>query len=64
LAIDASIKGGAERAHRRRAAGAGAARHPALGEAWFETARNFVLYANEGGLYDELLAHLRKLGLA
>lgn len=31
---------------------------------WFETARNYVLYANEGGLYDELLGHLKKMGLA
>jgi SpoVK/Ycf46/Vps4 family AAA+-type ATPase len=28
-------------------------------EAWFETARNYALYANEGGAYDELLAYLR-----
>ena len=27
-------------------------------EAWFETARNFALYANDGGIYDELLAYL------
>ena len=29
-------------------------------EAWFETARNYALYANEGGAYDELLDYLRK----
>lgn len=28
-------------------------------EAWFETARNYALYANEGGVYDELLDYLR-----
>ena len=27
--------------------------------AWFETARNFVLFANEGGLYDDLQAYMR-----
>ena len=27
--------------------------------AWFETARNFVLFANDGGLYDELQAYMR-----
>lgn len=27
--------------------------------AWFDTARNFALFANEGGLYDELLAYLK-----
>src|SRR2546430_7642014 len=27
--------------------------------AWFETARNFVLFANEGGLYDDLMAYMR-----
>jgi SpoVK/Ycf46/Vps4 family AAA+-type ATPase len=26
---------------------------------WFETARNFAMYANEGGMYDELLAYMR-----
>ena len=28
--------------------------------AWFETARNVALFANEGGLYDDLLAHLKR----
>ena len=32
--------------------------------AWFEVARNHAVYANEGGAYDELLAHLRRIGLA
>lgn len=27
---------------------------------WFETARNFALFANEGGAYDELADYLRK----
>ena len=27
---------------------------------WFETARNFALFANEGGTYDELAAYLKK----
>jgi SpoVK/Ycf46/Vps4 family AAA+-type ATPase len=27
--------------------------------AWFETARNFVLFANEGGLYDDLMTYMR-----
>ena len=31
--------------------------------AWFETARNYVLYANEGGEYDELASHLKRLKL-
>jgi SpoVK/Ycf46/Vps4 family AAA+-type ATPase len=31
---------------------------------WFEVARNFVLFANESGIYDDLLAHLRKLRMA
>ncbi len=31
---------------------------------WFEVARNHAVYANEGGAYDELLAHLRSIGLA
>jgi SpoVK/Ycf46/Vps4 family AAA+-type ATPase len=31
---------------------------------WFETARNYAVYANEGGTYDDLLEHLRAEGLA
>ncbi|MCW3060851.1 MAG: Cell division protein FtsH [Capsulimonas sp.] len=26
---------------------------------WFDTAKNYALFANEGGVYDELLEHLR-----
>jgi SpoVK/Ycf46/Vps4 family AAA+-type ATPase len=32
---------------------------PSLG-AWFDTARNVALFANEGGMYDDLAAYLRK----
>ncbi len=32
--------------------------------AWFETARNHAIYANEGGTYDDLLEHLKKMKLA
>ncbi len=28
-------------------------------DAWFESARNYALYANEGGVFDDLLAYLR-----
>jgi SpoVK/Ycf46/Vps4 family AAA+-type ATPase len=31
--------------------------------AWFETARNYVLYANEAGEYDELAAYLKRMKL-
>jgi SpoVK/Ycf46/Vps4 family AAA+-type ATPase len=27
---------------------------------WFDTARNFVLFANEAGLYDDLLSYMRE----
>jgi AAA+ superfamily predicted ATPase len=27
---------------------------------WFETARNFVLFANEAGIYDDLLSYMRE----
>lgn len=63
LAIDASIKGGADRAIDDALLARALRDTRASSRPWFETARNFVLYANEGGLYDELLAHLRKLGL-
>lgn len=29
-------------------------------EPWLETARNFAVYSNESGAYDELLAYLKK----
>jgi SpoVK/Ycf46/Vps4 family AAA+-type ATPase len=32
--------------------------------AWFQSARNYALFANEGGAYDELLAYIRKHKLA
>ena len=32
---------------------------PSLG-AWFDTARNVALFANENGSYDDLAAYLRK----
>ena len=28
---------------------------------WFSTARNYALYANQGGLYDDILAYLNLL---
>ncbi len=30
---------------------------------WFEMAKNYALFANDGGVYDDLLAHLRKLNM-
>jgi len=26
---------------------------------WFSTARNYALYSNQGGLYDDILKHLK-----
>jgi transitional endoplasmic reticulum ATPase len=31
---------------------------------WLETARNYAIYANEGGSYDELLSYLKTQGMA
>jgi SpoVK/Ycf46/Vps4 family AAA+-type ATPase len=31
---------------------------------WLETARNYAIYANEGGAYDDLLAYLKTRGMA
>jgi SpoVK/Ycf46/Vps4 family AAA+-type ATPase len=31
---------------------------------WLETARNYAVYANEGGSYDDLLAYLKARGIA
>ena len=27
---------------------------------WFEVAKNYAMFANEGGTYDELLAYMRR----
>ena len=32
--------------------------------AWLETARNYAIYSNEGGMLDDLLAYLKKVGIA
>lgn len=32
--------------------------------AWLESARNYAIYANEGGMLDDLLAYLKKAGMA
>lgn len=37
---------------------AAAARHRPTTREWFATAKNHALYANEGGMYDDILAHL------
>ena len=34
-------------------------RHKASTQEWFMTAKNFALYANETGLYDDILVHLK-----
>lgn len=36
-----------------------AKRHKPSVRDWFETARNYALYANQSGLYDDVLAHLK-----
>ncbi len=36
-----------------------ARRHKSTVRDWFETARNYALYANQSGLYDDILAHLK-----
>jgi SpoVK/Ycf46/Vps4 family AAA+-type ATPase len=33
--------------------------HPSIG-AWLETARNFAMFNNDGGAYDDLLAYLKR----
>lgn len=30
---------------------------------WFETARNFAMFANQGGMYDDLLEYMRTRNL-
>ncbi len=38
---------------------AAAKRHKPTTREWFNTARNYALYANESGLYDDILAYLK-----
>jgi hypothetical protein len=42
----------------RDLAAAAAALRPTTKE-WFATARNYALYANQGGAYDDVLAYLK-----
>ena len=35
-----------------------AKRHRATTKEWFQTAKNYALFANEAGLYDEILEYL------
>jgi transitional endoplasmic reticulum ATPase len=36
-----------------------AKQHKATTQEWFATARNYALYANESGLYDDILKYLK-----
>ena len=36
-----------------------AKRHKPSVRDWFDTAKNYALYANQSGLYDDILAHLK-----
>jgi len=42
----------------RDLAGAAAKLKPTTRE-WFATARNYALYSNQGGIYDDILQYLR-----
>lgn len=64
LAIDASVKGGTEVPIDDAMMKAALADTRGSTRPWFELARNYALYANEGGSYDDLLAHLKSIGLA
>lgn len=35
-----------------------AAKHKATTKAWFESAKNYAMYSNQSGFYDDVLAHL------
>jgi transitional endoplasmic reticulum ATPase len=34
-------------------------KHRATTKEWFQTAKNYALFANEGGLYDDILKYLK-----
>ncbi|MDX6289812.1 MAG: hypothetical protein QOH42_1611 [Blastocatellia bacterium] len=59
LAIEDSIKSGSTRSITMDDMESALKGIRASTGAWFDTARNFALFANEGGLYDELRAYLK-----
>ena len=63
IAVERSVRAGKqlpiEQAELMAAAGA---LKPSA-RAWLETARNYAVYANEGGMLDDLLAYLKKVGM-
>ncbi len=63
LAVEAKLreamKAGAVRPIGQRDLLDAAKRHKPSVRDWFETARNYALYANQSGLYDDILAHLK-----
>jgi hypothetical protein len=36
-------------------------KHKASTREWFNTAKNYALFANESGLYDDILEYLKKM---
>lgn len=60
LAIEDSIKRGAARAINMSDLKLALKGLKPSTNAWFDTARNFALFANEGGVYDELLDYLKR----
>ncbi|MEL6537190.1 MAG: AAA family ATPase, partial [Bacteroidota bacterium] len=56
--IEASLKTGVPEPLRTKDLIKAAKVHRASTKEWFNTARNYALYANDSGLYDEILAYL------
>jgi len=64
LAIEATQKSGKEHPIDDALLGRAAKDVRPSARPWFEVARNHALFANEGGTYDDLLDHLKRMKLA
>ncbi len=59
-AMQDSIESGTARPIEQRDLERALSEIPRSTAAWFDSARNFAMFANEGGIYDELLVYMRK----
>lgn len=59
--LEESFKDGVPQPIRTKDLLAAAKRHRASTREWFSVARNFALYANEAGLYDDILLYLKNM---
>ena len=64
LAMEESIASGTTRAIQQRDLEQAIKQAQPSTTAWFQVAYNYAMFANEGGAYDDLLAYIRRKGVA